>query len=193
MSVEETSCTDQARTRLPSGDADYVISLPLRGAVLAMYRGKELDLRPGQAVVFRPPAEAVMTTDDDFDVLIVRVDAAALENALEGQLGYPVRRPLPLAPTLDLDSAAGRGWATSLRYLVGAAVPDGPLANPVIAEPLQNSLLDWLLHAIDHPYREALDAFVRSWGLRTVRRCVDTIEAFPQRPLTQPGWRPTRA
>ncbi len=173
--------------RLPSGDADYVISLPVRGAVLAMYRGKELDLRPGQAVVFRPPAEAVMTTADDFDVLVVRVDAAALEDALEGQLGYPVRRPLPLAPTLDLDSAGGRGWATLLRYLLGAAVPGGPLANPMIAEPLQDALLAWLLQAIDHPYREALDASVRSWGPRAVRRCVDTIEAFPQRPLTTAG------
>ncbi|HET9117655.1 MAG TPA: AraC family transcriptional regulator [Pseudonocardiaceae bacterium] len=187
VSVEEASCTDQARMRLPSGDAHYVISLPVRGAVLAMYRGKELDLRPGQAVVFQPPAEAVMTTDDDFDVLVVRVDAAALEDALEGQLGYPVRRPLPLAPTLDLDSAAGRGWATLLRYLVNAAVPGGPLANPVIAEPLQNSLLGWLLQAIDHPYREALDGSVRSWGPRTVRHRVDTIEAFPQRPLTTAG------
>src|SRR5947209_9351300 len=130
VSVEEASCTDQARMRLPGGDAHYVISLPVRGAVLTMYRGKELDLRPGQAVVFQPPAEAVMTTDDDFDVLVLRVDAAALEDAPEGQLGYPVRRPLPLAPTLDLDSAAGRGWATLLRYLVNAAVPGAPAGQP---------------------------------------------------------------
>ena len=173
--------------RLPSGDADYVVSVPVRGAVLAMYRGRELDFRPGQAVVFQPPAEAVMTTDDNFDVLVVRVDATALEDALEARLGYPVRRPLPLASTLDLNSAAGRGWATLLRSLVDAAVPGGPLANPMIAEPLQDALLAWLLRAIDHPYREALDASVRSWGPRTVRRGVDTIEAFPRRPLTTAG------
>jgi len=121
--LRETSCTDQTRMRLPSGDADYVVSVPVRGAVLAMYRGRELDFRPGQAVVFQPPAEAVMTTDDNFDVLVVRVDATALEDALEARLGYPVRRPLPLASTLDLNSAAGRGWATLLRSLVDAAVP----------------------------------------------------------------------
>jgi AraC-binding-like domain len=83
VSVEEASCTDQARMWLPSGDTHYVISLPVRGAVLAMYRGKEFNLRPGQAMVFQPPAEALMTTDDDFDVLVVQVDAAALEDALE--------------------------------------------------------------------------------------------------------------
>src|SRR5947209_9351303 len=65
--------------------------------------------------------------------------------------------------------------------------PARPLANPVIAKPLQNSLLGWLLQAIDHPYREALDGSVRSWGPRTVRRGVDTIEALPQWPLTTAG------
>ena len=187
LSVEEASCTDQARMRLPSGDADYVISMPVQGAVLAMYRGKELDLRPGQAVVFQPPAEAVMTTEDDFDVLVVRVDGTALEDALEARLGHPVRRPLPLAPTLDLGSAAGQEWATLLRYLVGAAVPGGLLANPVIAEPLHDALLGSLLQAIDHTYREALDSSVRSWGPRAVRRGIDTIQAFPQRALTTAG------
>jgi AraC-like DNA-binding protein len=187
VSVEEASCTDRTRMRLPSGDADYVISIPVRGAVLAMYRGQELDFCPGQAVVFQPPADAVMTTDENFDVLVVRVDATALEDALEARLGYSVRRPLPLAPTLDLNTAAGRGSAALLRYLVDAAVPGGPLANPVIAEPLQDSLLGALLQAIDHSYREALDAPVPSWGPRTVRRGVDTIEAFPQRPLTTAG------
>ncbi len=63
-------------------------------------------------------------------------------------------------------------------------MPGGFLANPVIAEPLLDSLLDGLLRAIDHPYREALNAPVQSWGPGTVRRGVDTIDAFPQRPLT---------
>lgn len=44
--VEEASCTDQARMRLPSGDAHYMISLPVRGAVLAMYRVKSSTCAP---------------------------------------------------------------------------------------------------------------------------------------------------
>lgn len=187
LSIKETRCTDGTRVRLPSGDAGYVISIPVRGAILALQRGRELDLCPGQAAVFPPPVEAVMTTGDNFDVLVVRVDAAALEDALESRLGYPVRRPLPLAPALDLDSAAGRVWAALLRYVIDAAVPGGLLANPMIAEPLQDSLLDGLLRVIDHPYREALDAPVRSWGPHTVRRGVDTIEASPQHPFTKPA------
>jgi AraC-like DNA-binding protein len=184
LSVEETCCTDGTRVRLPSDDASYVISFPVRGAMLAVHRGRELDLDPERAVVSQPPTEVVITTDDDFDVLVVRVGAAVLEDALEARLGYPVRRPLPLAPTLDLGTAAGRGWTALVRHVVHAAVPGGLLTNPMIAEPLQDLLLDGLLRTIDHPYREALDAPVRSWGPRVVRRGVDTIEAFPQRPFT---------
>jgi AraC-like DNA-binding protein len=185
LSVEETCCTDGTRMRLPSEDPGYVVSFSVRGAMLAVHRGRELDLGPGRAVMFQPPAEMIMTTKDDFDVVIVRVDAVALEDALEARLGYPVRRPLPL--TLDLGTAAGRGWAELVRHVLRCAVPGGPLTNPVIAEPLQDSLLDGLLRASDHPYREALDAPVRSWGPSTVRRGVDTIEAFPQRPFTMAG------
>jgi AraC-like DNA-binding protein len=184
LRVEETCCTDGSRVRLPSDDVGYVISFPVRGAMRAVYRGRELDLGPERAVVSQPPTEVVLTTDDDFDVLVVRVDATALEDALQARLGYPVRRPLPLPPTLDLGTAAGKGWAALLWHVVDAAVPGGLLTNPVIAEPLQESLLDGLLRAIDHPYREALDAPVRSWGPRAVRHGVDTIEAFPQRPFT---------
>jgi len=54
----------------------------------------------------------------------------------------------------------------------------------MIAEPLQDVLLDGLLRTIDHPYREALDAPVRSWGPLAVRRGIDTIEAFPLKPFT---------
>jgi AraC-like DNA-binding protein len=184
LRVEETCCTDGTRARPRSDNTGYVITFPVRGAMQAGHRGRELDLGPGRAAVFQPPAEVVMTIGDDFDVLIMRVDAAALEDALEARLGYSVRRPLPLAPTLDLRTAAGREWAALVRHVVDAAVPGGFLTNPVIAEPLQDSLLDGLLRAIDHPYREALDAPTRSWGPRTVRHGVDTIEAFPHRPFT---------
>jgi AraC-like DNA-binding protein len=184
LSVEHACCTDGARVRVPSDEAAYVISFPVRGAMLAVHRGRDIDLGPGSAVVSQPPAELVMTTGDDSGVFVVRVDAAALEDALEAQLGFPVRRPLPVAATLDLSTAAGREWSALVCHIFHGAVPGGILGNPLIAEPLQDSLFDGLLRAIDHPYREALDAPVPSWGPRTVCRGVDAIEAFPHRPFT---------
>ncbi|MGH3775279.1 MAG: hypothetical protein ACRDRR_06015 [Pseudonocardiaceae bacterium] len=166
--------------RLTGNNAGYVISFPIRGPMLALHRGRELDIGPGKAVVFRPFAEVMMMTDDNFDVLVVRIDAAALEDALEARLGYPVRRPL--VPTLDLGTAAARGWAASLRHIVDAAVPGGLLGNPMIAEPLQDSLLDGFGPSTTRT--GSLDAPVPSWGPRTVRRGVDVIEASPQQPFT---------
>jgi AraC-binding-like domain len=91
LSVEQAYCTDGSRVRLPA-DAGYVISFPVRGTMLAVHRGHEVDLVSGRAVVCQPLAEVMMTTDNDFDVLVMRVNAGALEDALEAQLGYPVRR-----------------------------------------------------------------------------------------------------
>jgi hypothetical protein len=121
--VGEACCTDSARVRLPSDGTGYVISFPVHGVLHAVQRGHELELAPGRAVVSQPPAEVVMTTGDDFDVIVVRVDGTALEDALEAQLGYPVRRPLPLAPTLDLDTATGREWAALVRYVTCCGPP----------------------------------------------------------------------
>jgi len=61
------------------------------------------------------------------------------------------------------------------------------LANPMSAEPLQDTLLVRLLLAAEHPHRDALDERVPTWGPRAVRRCVDYIEDHPERPLTLAG------
>ena len=42
--------------------------------------------------------------------------------------------------------------------------PSGLLTHDATAEPMQESLLRGLLLSVEHPYREALDASVRSWG-----------------------------
>ncbi len=184
LSVEETRCTDGVRIRLVD-EPGYVVGLPVRGPVHADHRGRELDLGPGRAAVFGPVAEAAVATGDRFDVVLVHIRSAALEDALEALLGRPVRRPLPLPATMALDTDAGRALTAAIR-LVAHAVPDAAsvLVNPISAEPLQERLLVGLLLAFDHPDREALDGRVPTWGPRTVRRCVDLIEAHPEWPLT---------
>jgi AraC-like DNA-binding protein len=134
--------------------------------------------------VFGPLAEAAMDTVEDHDCVMVRLDAGALEGALEARLGSAVRRPIDLAPTMELRDAAGRRWVGTVRTVLRGAGADALLANQTIAAPVLQSLLDAVLAAVAHPYRDALDASVRSWAPRAVRRWVDTVEAFPERPLT---------
>jgi AraC-like DNA-binding protein len=184
LSVEQTRCTDGVRIHLVD-QSGYAVGLPVRGPLHADHRGQELDLGPGRAAVFGPIAEAALATGDRFDVVVVRIRSAALEDALEALLGRPVRRPLPLPTTVTLDTDAGRALTATIR-LVAHALPGtaSVLANPISAEPLQYRLLVQLLLATDHPERDALDERVPTWGPRTVRRCIDLIEAHPEWPLT---------
>ncbi|MHA6795477.1 AraC family transcriptional regulator [Pseudonocardia bannensis] len=185
LSVEEAWYTDGTRLGLPADDdVGYSIGFPVHGIMHSEHRGVEADVAPGRAAVYQPVGEIDITTDPDYDLFVVRIDAGALEDALEGRLGHDVQRPLRLAPTMDLNTAAGRVWAGLVRLILDGGGPGGGLDNPTIAEPMQESLLASLLEAIDHPYREELEAPVRSWAPGPVRRTVDTIEAFPERPLT---------
>jgi AraC-like DNA-binding protein len=185
LRVEATRCTDGIHVQVLTDEPTYAVGLPVRGPVHTDHRGRELDLGPGQAAVFTPAEEAEMSSNDRFDVLLVRVRSAALEDALEALLGRAVRRPLPLPASMALDTTAGAAWSDTVR-LVADATPGATsvLASPMSAEPLQYALLARLLLASDHPEREALDARVPSWGPRTVRNCVDSIEDQPERPMT---------
>lgn len=187
FSVEETWCSDGIRMHLVD-ESEYAVGVPVRGPLHAENRGEDLDVGPGRAAVFAPDTETDVVTDDGGDVVLVHIRSAALEDALEALLGRPVRRPLPLPTSMALDTEAGRALATTIREAVDA----GPgaasvLGNPMSAEPLKYRLLARLLMAADHPEREALDGRVPTWGPRTVHRCVELIEAHPERPYTLAG------
>jgi AraC-like DNA-binding protein len=184
VSVEEAHCSDATQVRLPGGDTGYVVAFPVRGTMRTIYQGREIEVGAGRAAVFGPHAEVAMSTDDDYDCVMVRVDADVLEGALSARLGFAMQRPLPLASTMQLSTAAGRGWAGLVELVLGDSAPRSLLANPAIAQAWREALLDAVLRAVDHPYREALDAPVHSWAPHTVRRWVDTIEAFPEQALT---------
>ena len=95
---------------------------------------------------------------DRFDMLLVDVGSAALEDMLEALLGRTVPRPLRLLTTMTVGTAAGRTWAGTARLVADATTDTSSvLDNPMSAEPLQDTLLVRLLLAADHPHRDALD------------------------------------
>ncbi|WP_284742322.1 AraC family transcriptional regulator [Amycolatopsis sp. RTGN1] len=186
LAVEETRCTDEVHMRMPD-EHGYLVGIPVRGALRIRYRGQDLDLGPGRAAVLAPPAEATVDTVEQFDVVVADIGSVALEDMLEALLGRSVRRPLPLAASLSLNSPAGRSWAADVRLITDVtAKPTSLSADPISAEPMQDHVMVQLLFATDHPHHEALDASVPTWGPRAIRRCIDYIEAFPDQPLT-PG------
>ena len=71
-----------------------------------------------------------------------------------------------------------------MRLLVDEAGPAGVASSEIVSAPLREAVLHGLLRAVDHPYREALDAPAPAFGPSTLRRVVDAVEADPTRDLT---------
>ena len=125
-----------------------------------------------------------MTTSDDYSSLAVKIEPRALDDALEAVLGRSVGQPLALGPGIDLRTRVGAGWVRLVRLFLDEAGPGGVASSEMVAAPLREAVLHGLLRVVDHPYREALDAPVPSFGPAALRRVVDAVEADPARELT---------
>jgi AraC-like DNA-binding protein len=183
LSVDGTHYAEGMRVHLADGGGyggGYTVTIPVHGALEALHRGRAVDADPARAVVFQPDGEADLHCGPDSDCYAVRVDAPALADVLEHRLGHEVRRPLVLAVSLDLRTPAGRTWTALVRVLVSSPV----LRHPVLADPVQETVLSRLLRAVEHPYRGELDAPIHSWGPGPARRMVDAVEAAPRHPFT---------
>lgn len=86
--------------------------------------------------------------------------------------------------TLDLCSAAA---PYEFRFIghahgpltVGDAWYTSGNSSEMVAAPLREAVLHGLLRAVDHPYRDALDAPAPSFGPAALRRIVHAVEADP--------------
>jgi AraC-like DNA-binding protein len=164
----------------------YHFYLPLAGTFAAGQGGRLITGDISRGGIYRPVGDVVLHhMSADFHVLAVSVDPAALEGQLVGMLDAPVRGPLRLGEHLDVREAPGRGCAELIR-LFGNEMdnPTGLLTQPIVAAPLEETLLTSLLFAVDHQYRDALGPGPpRCPGYR-VARAVEAIQAEPQHPYT---------
>ena len=170
-------------------ETSYYINFPQTGRMRADHRGRSLEIGPGRAAVFQPVGDVYMRSTGNYASYAVRIDRAALENALSARLDRPVTGPLALGTGLDLTHPAGASWARLVRLLATEAtnhhtIQQTALTNPLIAAPLHDALLAGLLQAADHPDREALEHPVHAWGPAPVHRAIDAMHANPDRPFT---------
>lgn len=183
LTVGEASYTSGMKIGIEEVGSVYV-NVATGGALLAHHRNQDVQVDPSQGVVFRPTGDVAMTTSDDYSCLAVKIAPGALEDALEAVVGRPVTRPLAIGPRIDLRTCAGAGWSRLVQLLIAEAAPGGIAHSEIVAAPLREAVLHGLLRAVDHPYREALDAPVPSFGPAALRRVVDAVEADPTRDLT---------
>ncbi|WP_406860191.1 AraC family transcriptional regulator [Streptomyces sp. HUAS MG47] len=177
-----------ADVRMRFGElGQYHVDAPLTGSIDWRQGGRGAGtMDPASGVVFDPAGDTALDRwGGDCRVLAVKIDADALRARLDALLGRPAGRRLAFAPRFDLTGGPGLGWLRLARRAFGETLADEGLArHPLIAAPLQEALLNGLLLAADHPYREELAHPGEPRRPAPVRRAMDAVRARPEHPHT---------
>lgn len=119
------------------------------------------------------------------ELLAVKIEADVLREQLERLLGREPRGALVFDRQFDVSAGAGHGWVRLVQRIAAeAAEPDSLIHHPLVAAPLQEALLNGLLIAAGHPYRDDLER--QGTGLRPgpVKRVMDAVQERPEHPFT---------
>jgi len=166
--------------------ADYHVCVPLKGWLESRHRGQQLTSTPALASVYRPDGEmTVHRWPGGSRHLAVKIDQVAVERALETLLDSPVGSPIAFSASLPVQAGAAHSWVRLLLMVQRQLdCPDSLIRNPLVWDPLAESLIHGLLLVADHPYRQALAAPAVPGRPAAVRDAMDIIEAGPHLPLT---------
>lgn len=159
-------------------ESAYQVNVPLSGWLRTRSGLAEVYATSRTAALYRPDGNASLHGwVDSGTVFGLKIERTALEARLADLAGRPVRGVIPLAPSLDVQAGGGRQWWSLTQALAAlAADPDGPLARPMVALPLMESVLTALLYATEHPYRDAMAAPSARAGTAAIKRAVDLLE-----------------
>jgi AraC-like DNA-binding protein len=166
--------------------ANYHVHVPLNGWVKSRHRGQRLTSTPALATTYRPDAEVTVTHwPAGSRQLAVSIDQFVVDRALETLVDGPLDSPIAFDAALPLNTGAAQDWVR-LVLMVQRQLddPDGLIRNPLVWDPLVESLIHGLLLVADHPYRQVLAAPAGPGRPAAVRDAMDIIEAGPHLPLT---------
>ncbi|MFD6289666.1 AraC family transcriptional regulator [Streptomyces sp. NPDC060205] len=176
-----------AEVRIQFGElGSYHVDIPL-GGHLAWRQGRHTRAvaTTASAAVFQPHGETTLDrVSTDCSMLAVKIDSKALNEQLERLLGRPLRTPVTLTPELDVAHGAGLSWVRMIRGVFDEIQAGGLLTRPMVARPLQESLLTGLLLAAGHRYRDELDRPETALRPGPVKRAVEAMHSMPQHPFT---------
>jgi AraC-like DNA-binding protein len=186
VSVGLLGYAGEVRLETAELETGYEVNVPMGGRLRTWTGQDEVCATPGLAAVYRPDSRSTLQGWEGGGRLLgLKIDRAALEAELAELVDTPVRSVVRLGSSLDLRRGPGRQWwalARSLTELVRD--PRGPMSLPIVARPLAQSVVVALLHAVDHPYRDALDHRPAVPRPAAIRQAVDLLEAEPQNPVT---------
>lgn len=163
----------------------YHVGVPFGGCFSIQEGGGEVEFATERrALVFDPSRDIqVDTWSADCRALTVKIDKAAVLRQLEVLLGRAVRRPPRFGPYLDVTRGPGLSWMRlALWNLLERDVAHGLLSHPMIRGRLEQTLLEGMLLATDHTFREALEAPPPPMRPASVKRVMDAVQELPAEP-----------
>src|SRR4029077_2661900 len=166
--------------------ATYHVNVPLKGWLKSRHRGQQLTSTAAVATNYRPDAEVTVTHwPGGSRRLAVSIDQFAVDRALETLVDGPMDSPIAFDATLPLKAGAAQDWVR-LVLMVHRQLdhPDSLIRNPLVWDPLAETLIHGLLLVADHPYRQALAAPAGPGRPPAARDAMNIMEAGPPLPLT---------
>jgi AraC-like DNA-binding protein len=166
--------------------SQYYVHMPLSGRLRSRHRGVDLTASRGLAAVYRPEGGSFAGQwEAGCRALCITLDRSSVNSALTKMLGEQPSRDVGFDHTMDTGRGVAREWAelvVSLRRQLASSA--GLLANPLVADPLAESIVHGFLLAAQHSYSDAVTSpgpFARP---ATVRTAVDLMESDPLTPWT---------
>lgn len=162
----------------------YLVQTPLVGSAEINAGSCSVVSTPSLASVLSPDEPISMRWSAESAQLDVAFNRHALEQRLEGMLGFPLNEPLRFGLGMELASEAGRGWLRILSLLREQLELRGMLLRaPAAAVQLQELLMTTLLLAQPHNYSDLLRIDPVPISTRTFRRVLDHIHEHLHEPL----------
>jgi len=164
----------------------YQVNVLAAGQMELLHRGSSIASVPGRANMCVPEGElSVRRWSAGCRMIALRVNRNVLEDALSEAVGRQLATQVDFKPSIVTTKGPARTWMRLFSVFVREIFqPDNTLIQPLVAAPFVHSLIQALLLATDHPYREVLGAQAKFVAPQTIRPAVDILEAQPHLPLT---------
>ncbi|HEY1841738.1 MAG TPA: AraC family transcriptional regulator [Mycobacterium sp.] len=176
-----------ADTSLQCGEGcgAYRVFLVRSGRAEWVHRGVSVGGVAGTAAVYAPVGLAALRWHADTQILLLKIDRSAVEDALSDALGRQVAAQPDFAPLMPMNTAPARSWINMLALFAEQFFhPNGLLNQPLVGMPFVDSLVRGLLFAAEHSHRGAITGDERPAVPRAIRIAVDIMEAEADLPLT---------
>ena len=160
----------------------YHVAVPVRGCFSVQQgRGDVVFATTGSAVFFDPSRHIrIDAWSPDCQALTVKIDKQALHDSLESLLDRPLSRPPVFGPSVDVRDGPGRSWAQLATWaLLEKDTSLGLLERPLIRSRIEQTLLEGVLLAAEHSYREELEAPSPPMRPASVKRVMDAVQERP--------------